>query len=476
METKKKLGIVPVPESVSKVRAEPRAPTDIPYNGGLTIFAPFAHVLVVLDTLSGDLDTYNDFLTGITEHGYYTAPNGVYQGNGIYYGPYNLITGTPQFSILFDSQIQTLLIEAIQRGFVPFQPYPPIFMYTILLPANVQVQIDGGISCFELCGYHNNLAFAGRLVPYSVIPDSESISCVCANPPVPDPIAARQKAIAHEYGEMRSDPNLDAWTGPFGENGDECNNFALLWGPNLEWTVQPLWINGGLGCAFTPLYGLNQPPYIGIVAPNSGSIYGGQTVVISGSNLDNATSVTFGGAPALQFTVVDSTQIRAVTPPHFASTVDIQVTTPIATSAPNPGIASAQNPFSDLFSFVAPFSPEAILFDEIPIRPDSTFWVKTNGRNSQNIYGLSDDNGEPYKATDITVFASIFVQGSGIATVLNLPLHFVSIGYWTAQVPASACQHGVGPWEQRIEVYDSTGLTGRKLATFYNSLVEDNTM
>jgi hypothetical protein len=64
------------------------------------------------------------------------------------------------------------------------------------------------------------------------------------------------------------------------------------------------------------------------VSPSSGSTSGGQAVTISGSNLDGATAVSFGGTPAASFTVVSPTQITATTLAHTAGTVDVQVTGP----------------------------------------------------------------------------------------------------------------------------------------------------
>lgn len=78
-------------------------------------------------------------------------------------------------------------------------------------------------------------------------------------------------------------------------------------------------IGGGGGAPAPAITGVN---------PASGPDAGGTSVTISGTNLDNATSVTFGSAAAATFTVDDSTQITATTPPGTAGAVDVVVSTP----------------------------------------------------------------------------------------------------------------------------------------------------
>jgi hypothetical protein len=73
------------------------------------------------------------------------------------------------------------------------------------------------------------------------------------------------------------------------------------------------------------------PPAVAGLTPASGSTAGGGTVKIFGSNLDGATSVKFGGAPAI-FTVDSPGQITATAPASTASTVDVTVTSPGGTS------------------------------------------------------------------------------------------------------------------------------------------------
>ncbi|WP_441599467.1 IPT/TIG domain-containing protein [Ensifer sp. 2TAB8] len=74
-------------------------------------------------------------------------------------------------------------------------------------------------------------------------------------------------------------------------------------------------------------------PAVTAVSPTSGPTAGGTTVVITGNNLLNATSVAFGGTAATGYTINSNTQITATAPAGTAGTVDITVTSPGGTSA-----------------------------------------------------------------------------------------------------------------------------------------------
>ncbi len=95
---------------------------------------------------------------------------------------------------------------------------------------------------------------------------------------------------------------------------------------------------------------VTPPPAVTGVSPVSGSINGGTAVTIGGSAFTGATTVTFGGTAAAGFTVVSDTAITAVTPAHAVGTVDVLVSTPAGTSAPDP---AARFTFVDLSSALA---------------------------------------------------------------------------------------------------------------------------
>jgi hypothetical protein len=75
-------------------------------------------------------------------------------------------------------------------------------------------------------------------------------------------------------------------------------------------------------------------PAITSLSTTSGSTAGGAVVLITGTNLSEATAVSFGSFAVTRFTVNSDTLITAVAPPQPAGVVDIRVTTYTGNSAP----------------------------------------------------------------------------------------------------------------------------------------------
>jgi hypothetical protein len=88
----------------------------------------------------------------------------------------------------------------------------------------------------------------------------------------------------------------------------------------------------GTSDLFTYATGNPGPPTITGTSPISGPSSGGTSVVITGTNFLNATSVQFGSVNATSYTVNSPTQITA-TAPAGTTTVDVTVITPQGTSA-----------------------------------------------------------------------------------------------------------------------------------------------
>ncbi|WP_232247177.1 IPT/TIG domain-containing protein [Kitasatospora azatica] len=74
-----------------------------------------------------------------------------------------------------------------------------------------------------------------------------------------------------------------------------------------------------------------QVPTLSSLAPDKGPVAGGNTVTLTGTNLTNATAVSFG-ATTTPFVVVSATQIAATAPTGSAGPVNVTVTTPGGTS------------------------------------------------------------------------------------------------------------------------------------------------
>lgn len=64
-------------------------------------------------------------------------------------------------------------------------------------------------------------------------------------------------------------------------------------------------------------------PTLASVTPGSGSTSGGTSVTLTGTYLTSVSAVTFAAVPATSFTIVNATQVTAITPAHAASGPDI---------------------------------------------------------------------------------------------------------------------------------------------------------
>jgi hypothetical protein len=82
--------------------------------------------------------------------------------------------------------------------------------------------------------------------------------------------------------------------------------------------------SGGIAAGFT--YNYVDAPTIITLNPLSGSVLGGTSVTISGTNFSGTTSVTFGGINA-SFGVINSTTLVTITPPGTIGSVDVVINT-----------------------------------------------------------------------------------------------------------------------------------------------------
>ena len=109
-------------------------------------------------------------------------------------------------------------------------------------------------------------------------------------------------------------------------------SYAFIFPPIVEGaTVAPSGTESGKEIELSAE--IQPAPSITEIAPRSGSIAGGTTVTITGTNLTSANAVKFGSTPASGFTVISDTQITATAPrTSLPGVVDVAVTTPAGAS------------------------------------------------------------------------------------------------------------------------------------------------
>lgn len=89
----------------------------------------------------------------------------------------------------------------------------------------------------------------------------------------------------------------------------------------------PLPQSAGPAFAGSALAAPAGPPVISSLSPSSGPAAGGTWVTITGSHLAGVTAVHFGTADAAQFRFVSDGEVLALSPPHPAGAVGVEVVT-----------------------------------------------------------------------------------------------------------------------------------------------------
>lgn len=176
--------------------------------------------------------------------------------------------------------------------------------------------------------------------------------------------------------------------------------------------------SGGTG-SLASAYTYVAAPTVTNVSPSSGTVNGGTSVTITGTNFTGATVVTFGGMNASSFSVTNATTITATTPAKPAGAVTVAVTTAGGTGS----LASAYTYVGTLAITAAPgnFSYNATLTGDI-LTLTSSFAVgvdaasTTAGWNLQASIGtLTSVGGDTIAASNHTI-RSVAVTGvTGIA-------------------------------------------------------------
>jgi hypothetical protein len=256
---------------------------------------------------------------------------------------------------LTDAQLKAELASYVTAHGLP---HDLAHEYFVLTAPNVEdcfeasgAECSAGSSVATYCAYHGSFASAGGEIVYSSDPYVTGISgCDDGEHPNGAPSdGALEGGLSHEHNESITDPELNAWYGPEGnENGDKCRTFqaASEFGTPLgtapdgarynqlvngrEYWYQQEWSNEESACRQRMAVGTPQVTKLG---PKAGAAAGGDSVTITGSGFAQASAVHFGTTAATSFVVKSGASISALAPAGTSGTVDVTVTAPGGTSA-----------------------------------------------------------------------------------------------------------------------------------------------
>jgi hypothetical protein len=322
----------------------------------------------------------------------------------------------PQFTIVNSTTIK-VVAPTLPQFYPGYYPFPETLHVTVIADVTASPSVDGDEFTYRPSSgtvitslSPSNGPFAGGttvLIRGSGLYGATAVAFNC-NTVAPYVFPAASFKVLDDATISAVTPNL-------------ANGASLFTAP-CSVIVTPLW---GWSSGPTPAaqftFFLVPPPVITSISPTSGPATGGTTVLIKGSNLSGATSVSFmepGGSFAASFTVLDDSTISAVTPNVTAAggslsaptAMDVRVTTPIGTST----ITTA-----DQFTF-------------IPVAPTISGFTPSSGPVG-TLVTLTGTN--LAFAGDST---EVLFTGCGAGAANGVPAGIVSSGTITATVPACA--------------------------------------
>jgi hypothetical protein len=255
---------------------------------------------------------------------------------------------------LTDAQLQAELSSYITAHGLP---QDLAHEYFLLTPPSVEncfeasgAECSAASSSPAYCAYHGSFASGGGKIVYSSDAYVTGVAgCDDGEHPNESPSdGALEGGLSHEHNESTTDPELNAWFAPSGnENGDKCRTFVASseFGTPLgkapdgahynqlvngrEYWYQQEWSNEGSTCKQRLA---TAAPSVSKLAPKTGPAAGGTSVMITGTAFAGASAVHFGAAAA-SFVVNSSSSITATAPPGTAGSADVTVTGPGGTSA-----------------------------------------------------------------------------------------------------------------------------------------------
>jgi DNA-binding beta-propeller fold protein YncE len=166
--------------------------------------------------------------------------------------------------------------------------------------------------------------------------------------------------------------------------------------------------NGTSVAAPADKYTYTSGATVGALNPSSGPTAGGTVVTITGTNLSNASAVSFGGTPATSFSVLGPTQISAVAPPGTAGTVDVTVTTSGGTSPTGS---------SDQYTYVAAPTVSAVSPNTGPTAGGTSVTITGTSFTGATAVSFGTTSARSFTVTSGTSITATSPAGSGTVDV-----------------------------------------------------------
>lgn len=214
------------------------------------------------------------------------------------------------------------------------------------------------------------------------------------------------------------------------------NTIEVVPPPHNEGVVDVDVIVNGITLSLENAYTYRAPLTITMVAPNSGSTEGGDTVTVVGTGFTPATTVNFGGVAATTVTYVNSTTLRAVAPAHAVGFVDVEVTGPdTQTASLVSGFEYVLLPSINLSTDKTGFTVNAIpevgghLSVDAMVVTTNTSWPDgytlsvAEGLDGSNLACSEEDIPEvlPSTVTDNTSLLDMNSYGIGVGSSVDIP-------------------------------------------------------
>lgn len=145
-----------------------------------------------------------------------------------------------------DNAIRNYLGTLFQRGTLTPDTHT---IYGIYFPKGMRVQLPGGSSCTNFCGYHSHFTYNGMEIKYASFPYLNCSGCSLPGKSVADMLTI---VTSHEIREAVTDPgdnNRNAWYDASGyEADDKCAWHNLYPMSAGGFWVQPEYSNANGGC------------------------------------------------------------------------------------------------------------------------------------------------------------------------------------------------------------------------------------